>query len=86
MKSLDTVLQNTIQGSEQLFGEEILSLYHIFGDRYEYTFEVIDVLVYWLVNATCFMIICATANFLKQFHSLQDENLTNNYESFTFCK
>jgi hypothetical protein len=46
LKSLDTVLQNTIQGSEQLFGEEILSLYHIFGDRYEYTFEIIDVLVY----------------------------------------
>jgi hypothetical protein len=32
------------------------------------------------------MIICATANFLKQLHSLEDENLTNNYESFAFCK
>jgi hypothetical protein len=53
---------------------------------YDYTMEVTDKLIYYLVNAVCFMVISTVANFYEQIHYIQDMNLTSYDRSFTLCK
>ncbi len=40
---------------------------------YDYTMEVTDELIYYLVKAVCFMIISTVANFFEQIHSIQEQ-------------
>ena len=77
---------NSINCSDSVIDNQIIPSLAVLPNSYEYSVEVLDHLVYYVVKANCSVILSTTSKLFKKMHSLQSPNLVQRNTSYSLCK
>ncbi|XP_054167434.1 uncharacterized protein LOC128964819 [Oppia nitens] len=83
---IDLSIENVRQNSHQILNNHIMSTINDMQNTYEYSVDILDYVVYYLVKAQCFVIVCIVNQFLSKLISLQTPAIFKTNRQFSLCK